>query len=119
MSHWAPGQQTITAPARYAALVRFASASIARTVMISNTISALSQAAERVREQIPTGGLTRAYVEELLHAAEAVLADADAAPKNRSGARQGPTKRQIARQRWAEIARGNSEEVPEAPGTMP
>jgi hypothetical protein len=90
--------------------------------MMSNTIPALSQAAEHVRAQIPTGGLTRASVEELLQAAEAVLADVDAVLQSTGQQRktqQRQTKRQIARQRWAEIARDNAEPPPNASGAMP
>jgi hypothetical protein len=92
--------------------------------MTPDTLAALRQAVEAVRTQIPTGGLTRASVERLLQAAEAVCAAAaaeasssrggessdDAAPRAGTG-----NKRQEARRRWAEIARRNAGEGPRAP----
>lgn len=87
--------------------------------MTPDTLTVLRQAAEVVRAQIPAGGLTRASVEQLLQAAEAVCTDPGAIPGNKRIVQKRPTKRQVARQRWAEIARGNTEEAPEAPGTMP
>ena len=89
--------------------------------MTPDTLAALRQAAEAVRTQIPTGGLTRASVERLLQAAEAVCAeeassspsrDSHAAPRVRIN-----SKRQEARRRWAEIARQNAKEVIPAPDT--
>jgi hypothetical protein len=89
--------------------------------MTPDTLAALRQAAEAVRTQIPTGGLTRASVERLLQAAEAACAaeeasssrslESDAAPR----ASTGGGKRQEARRRWAEIARRNAEEAHPAP----
>ena len=46
--------------------------------MTPDTLAALREAAEAVRAQIPTGGLTRASVERLLQAAAAVCAAAAA-----------------------------------------
>lgn len=93
--------------------------------MTPDTLAALRQAAEAVRTQIPTGGLTRASVERLLQAAEAVCASAAAAEASSSSrgresdaaiSRAGPgSKRQEARRRWAEIARRNAEEAHPAP----
>jgi hypothetical protein len=88
-----------------------------------DTLAALRQAAEAVRIQIPAGELTRASVEHLLQAAEAVCAAAaeassslsrksDAAPRASTG-----SERQEARRRWAEIARQNAEEAHPAPDT--
>lgn len=93
--------------------------------MTPDTLAALRQAAEAVRAQIPTGGLTRASVERLLQAAEAVCAaaaaEASASPGRESDAaasRAGTGgKRQEARRRWAEIARRNAKEVIPAPDT--
>ena len=92
--------------------------------MMPDALAALRQAAEAVRAQIPTGGLTLASVERLLQAAEAVGA---AAAANSSPDRKGSTaplsrrasssKRQEARQRWAEIARRNAQEALPAPAT--
>jgi hypothetical protein len=90
--------------------------------MTPDPLAALRQAAEAVRAQIPAGELTRASVERLLQAAEAVCAAAakassssrggerDAAPRAGNGG-----KRQEARRRWAEIARRNAEEAHPAP----
>jgi hypothetical protein len=90
--------------------------------MMPDALAALRQAVEAVRAQIPTGGLTLASVERLLQAAEAVGAAAaassspdrkgDTAPPSRAS-----SKRQEARQRWAEIARRNAQEVLPAPAT--
>jgi hypothetical protein len=89
-----------------------------------DTLAALRQAAEAVRTQIPTGGLTRASVERLLQAAEAACAatagansssrgrGSDAAPRAGTGG-----KRQEARRRWAEIARQNAQEARPARAT--
>ena len=85
--------------------------------MMPDALAALRQAADAVRTQIPTGGLTRASVERLLQAAEAVCATPeassspgresdDAAPRAGTG-----SKRQEARRRWAEIARQNAQEA--------
>ena len=70
-------------------------------------IAALRQAAETVRMQIPKGELTRASVERLLGAAEAVCAEAH---RSRSTAARAPSpvsRRQEAREKWAKIARQN------------
>ena len=92
--------------------------------MMPEAVDALRQAAEAVRAQIPTGGLTLASVERLLQAAEAVGAAAAAASSSpdRKGstappARASGSKRQEARQRWAEIARRNAQEALPAPAT--
>lgn len=75
-------------------------------------IAALHQAAETVRAQIPNGELTRASVERLLEAAEAVCAkEADRlSGSTEAAATSRPSKRQQARERWARIARRNEEE---------
>ena len=91
--------------------------------MTPDTLAALRQAAEAVRTQIPTGGLTRASVERLLQAAEAACAAAAEASSSRGGEssddaapRAGTgNKRQEARRRWAEIARRNAGEGLRAP----
>ena len=91
--------------------------------MMPDALAALRQAAEAVRAQIPTGGLTLASVERLLQAAEAVGAAATAASSSpdRKGSTALPSrassKRQEARQRWAEIARRNAQEALPAPAT--
>ena len=95
--------------------------------MTPDTLAALRQAAEAVRAQIPAGELTRASVERLLQAAEAVCASAAAAEASSSShgvesdaaaLRAGTGgKRQEARRRWAEIARQNAKEVIPAPDT--
>ena len=90
--------------------------------MMPDALAALRQAAEAVRAQIPTGGLTLASVERLLQAAEAVgsAAAASSSPE-RKGSTAPPSrassKRQEARQRWAEIARRNAQEALPAPAT--
>jgi hypothetical protein len=91
--------------------------------MTPDTLAALRQAAEAVRAQIPAGELTRASVERLLQAAEAVCAAAaEASSSSRGGEREAAApragnggKRQEARRRWAEIARRNAEEAHPAP----
>ena len=88
--------------------------------MTPDTLAALRQAAKAVRTQIPAGELTRASVERLLQAAEAVCAEeASSSPDRGSDAaasRAGTgSKRQEARRRWAEIARQNAKEVIPAP----
>ena len=91
--------------------------------MMPDALAALRQAAEAVRAQIPTGGLTLASVERLLQAAEAVGAAAAASSSpDRKGStappsRRASSKRQEARQRWAEIARRNAQEALPAPAT--
>ena len=92
--------------------------------MMPDALAALRQAAEAVRAQIPTGGLTLGSVERLLQAAEAVGAAAAAASSSpdRKGSTAPPSrasssKRQEARQRWAEIARRNAQEALPAPAT--
>jgi hypothetical protein len=93
--------------------------------MMPDALAALRQAAEAVRAQIPTGGLTLGSVERLLQAAEAVGAAAAAASSSpdRQGSTAPPSrrasssKRQEARQRWAEIARRNAQEALPAPAT--
>jgi hypothetical protein len=92
--------------------------------MTPDILAALRQAAEAVRTQIPTGGLTVASVERLLQAAEAVCAAAAEAGSSRGkGSDAAPrastsgSKRQEARQRWAEIARQNAREVIPGPDT--
>jgi hypothetical protein len=90
--------------------------------MTPDTLAALRQAAEAVRTQIPTGGLTRASVERLLQAAEAACAVAEASSSRGRGSDAAPRagtggKRQEARRRWAEIARQNAKEVIPAPDT--
>ena len=87
--------------------------------MTPDTLATLRQAAEAVRTQIPTGGLTRASVERLLQAAEAVCAEEASSSRGR-GSDAAPraginSKRQEARRRWAEIARQNAKEVIPAP----
>jgi hypothetical protein len=88
-----------------------------------DTLAALRQAAEAVRAQIPAGELTRASVERLLQAAEAVCAAAEASSSPGRESDTGPPrastskKRQEARQRWAEIARQNAQQVLPAPAT--
>ena len=86
--------------------------------MTPDTLAALRQAAEDVRTQIPTGGLTRASVERLLQAAEVVCAtpEASSSPGRESDYAAAPragtgSKRQEARRRWAEIARRNAQEA--------
>jgi hypothetical protein len=85
--------------------------------MMPDALAALRQAADAVRTQIPTGGLTRASVERLLQAAEAVCAtpEASSSPGRESdyaAPRVGTgSKRQEARRRWAEIARQNAQEA--------
>ena len=85
--------------------------------MMPDALAALRQAADAVRTQIPTGGLTRASVERLLQAAEAVCAtpEASSSPGRESdyaAPRAGTgSKRQEARRRWAEIARQNAQEA--------
>jgi hypothetical protein len=70
-------------------------------------IAALRQAAETVRDQIPKGELTRASVERLLEAAEAVCADASR-PRSTPARMPSPaSRRQEAREKWARIARQN------------
>ena len=93
---------------------------VSRTSMMPDALAALRQAAEAVRAQIPTGGLTLASVEHLLQAAEAVGAAAAATSSpdgkgNPAPRRAYSSKRQEARQRWAEIARRNAQEVLPAP----
>jgi hypothetical protein len=89
--------------------------------MTPDALAALRQAAAAVRTQIPTGGLTRASVERLLQAAEAVCAAADETSSSRGKAsdvtpRTGTGSRwQEACQRWVEIARRNAQETPRAP----
>ena len=91
--------------------------------MTPDTLAALRQAAEAVRTQIPAGELTRASVERLLQAAEAVCAaaaaEASSSPGRESDAaasRAGTaSKRQEARRWWAEIARRNAGEAPKKP----
>jgi hypothetical protein len=88
--------------------------------MMPDALAALRQAAEAVRAQIPTGGLTLASVERLLQAAEAVgAAAASSSPDrvNTAPRRASISKREEARQRWAEIARQNAQEVLPAPAT--
>ena len=89
--------------------------------MTPDTLAALRQAAEAVRTQIPTGGLTRASVECLLQAAAAACAEeASSSPSRDSHAAPRVcvnSKRQEARRRWAEIARRNAKEVIPAPDT--
>jgi hypothetical protein len=90
--------------------------------MTPDTLAALRQAAEAVRTQIPTGGLTRASVERLLQAAEAACAAAEASPSRGKESDAAPRasingKRQEARRRWAEIARQNAKEAVPAPDT--
>jgi hypothetical protein len=91
--------------------------------MMPDALAALRQAAEAVRAQIPTGGLTLGSVERLLQAAEAVGAAAAASSSpDRKGSpapssRASSSKRQEARQRWAEIARRNAQEALPAPAT--
>jgi hypothetical protein len=86
--------------------------------MMPDALAALRQAADAVRTQIPTGGLTRASVERLLQAAEAVCAtpEASSSPGRESDyaaprAGTGSKRRQEARRRWAEIARQNAQEA--------
>ena len=90
--------------------------------MVPDALAALRQAAEAVRAQIPTGGLTLGSVERLLQAAEAVgaAAAASSSPDRKGGTAppsRASSKRQEARQRWAEIARRNAQEVLPAPAT--
>ena len=85
-----------------------------------DTLAALRQAAEAVRAQIPAGELTRASVERLLQAAEAVCAAAEASSSPSGESHAAPrvrinSKRQEARRRWAETARQNAKEVIPAP----
>jgi hypothetical protein len=70
-------------------------------------IAALRQAAETVRTQIPKGELTRASVERLLEAAEAVCADASRPHSKAARAPSPASRRQKAREKWAKIARQN------------
>ncbi len=72
-------------------------------------IDVLRQAIATVRAQIPKGELTRASVEQLLVAAEAVCA-AEASRERDSGPAVSPpaSPRQEARERWARIARRNA-----------
>ena len=78
--------------------------------MMTDPLAALRQAAEAVRAQIPAGELTRASVERLLQAAEAVCADANL-PRAVEDAPSPPaSKRQEARRKWAQVARRNASE---------
>ncbi len=70
-------------------------------------IAALRQAAETVRTQIPKGELTRASVERLLKAADAVCADASHPRSTAARAPSPASRRQEARLKWAKIARQN------------
>ena len=89
--------------------------------MTPDTLAALRQAAEAVRAQIPAGELTRASVERLLQATEAVCGEeASSSPSGESHSAPRVrinSKRQEARRRWAEIARQNAKEVIPAPDT--
>jgi hypothetical protein len=86
----------------------------------AEAVAALRQAAEAVRAQIPSGGLTVASVERLLRAADAACAAAEvtaarapetavAAPSRAANGHS--SKRREARERWAEIARRNAAET--------
>ncbi len=89
----------------------------------AEAVAALRQAAEAVRAQIPSGGLTVASVERLLRAADAACAAAEAAAAAAAArtpeAAAAPSraanghnsKRREARERWAEIARRNAAET--------
>ena len=72
-------------------------------------LAALRQAAEAVRAQIPTGELTRASVECLLQAAEAAcVAEARTSLAAENTTLPLESKRQMARRKWARIARQNA-----------
>jgi spore cortex formation protein SpoVR/YcgB (stage V sporulation) len=84
--------------------------------MMPEPITALRQAIETVRAQIPKGELTRGSVERLLEAAEAVCAgtpDRSSRPLKAPSSRL--SKRQETRARWAEIARQNEKDTPQSP----
>jgi hypothetical protein len=82
-------------------------------------IATLREAAEAVRLQIPNGELTRGSVEKLLAAAEAVCAEASAAPAGPAPkAAPRVSKRQEARDRWAKIAQQNEKESGQPPAAV-
>ena len=83
--------------------------------MTTEPITALRQAIETVRAQIPKGELTRGSVERLLEAAEAVCAGAPDRPSRPKPTSSRRSKRQETRARWAEIARQNEEGNPKSP----
>lgn len=75
-----------------------------------DSIAKLRQAVQAVRTQMPAGELTRASVERLLDAAEAVCAGAGSPDTvARTGAPR-ENKRQEARRKWAQIAQQNAGE---------
>lgn len=85
--------------------------------MMPEPITALRQAIETVRAQIPKGELTRGSVERLLEAAEAVCArvpDRAAGQATKSTSRR-LSKRQETRARWAEVARQNEKDDSPSP----
>lgn len=73
-----------------------------------DSIAALRQAADAVRSQIPTGGLTLASVKELLAAADAVCVESSRPAPRRAQSSARQAKRQAARNRWAKIAEENA-----------
>lgn len=94
----------------------FGATHFASTMSRSEPIAALRSAIATVRGQIPKGELTRASVERLLEAAEAVCAAAESRPGDPAPEDPPrPSPRQQARARWAEIARRNAQERRRAP----
>ncbi len=77
-----------------------------------DTTTALRQAVETVRAQIPKGELTLASVERLLKAAEAVCAETvPVAPRPAAKPSPQTNKRQEERKKWARIAKQNEREA--------
>lgn len=68
-------------------------------------VELLREAARTVRLQIPNGALTRASVERLVEAAEAVCAASPRAPAKLSATVE---RRLASRAKWARIARENA-----------
>lgn len=74
-----------------------------------DSIAVLRHAADAVRSQIPTGGLTLASVKELLAAADAVCGESSRPAPRRAQSSARQAKRQEARSRWAKIAQENAD----------
>ena len=71
-----------------------------------DAVTALREAIETVRAQIPKGELTLASVKHLLNAAETVCADQEAAaPLRARGPSAQAARRQEERRKWARIAK--------------
>ncbi|MFL5336608.1 MAG: hypothetical protein ACJ8H8_26380 [Geminicoccaceae bacterium] len=79
---------------------------------MSNATSALRQAVDVVRAQIPKGELTIASVQHLLEMADAVCAEAGQSSEAaaRAASRQAK-RRQEERRKWARIAKENEREA--------